>query len=234
MPTFTQALLLGTERLASPPRPAHPLLAEAWRGLDWTGAKETALLDAAALVGTARCAGVIAPGALPAPEHAPAESRSYANPRAVGVLRQLFASEWQALMPEWMELCARRGMIVPPFFLPPLFQQADHAADRNRLRPIAGERGRWLARQNPAWAWLHTGDITQPPDPASWETGTAEERLAWFVRVRASAPDEARQRLEQTWAEETADFRAEATEGMRTGLGMADEAFLTRGLKDRR
>lgn len=234
MPTFTQALLLGTERLSVPPAPPHPLLAAAWAQLDWAGAKESALLDAAALVATTRSAGTCATASIPALEPAPAETRAVVSSRAVAVLRRLLPEECRALLPEWLELCAARGLIVSPFYLRSLFNLATDDTLRALVRQVAGERGRWLARQNPEWVWLTSGDAAQPLDAATWETGTTDERVIWFTQLRAKAPDEARTQLEKTWAEEIPDFRETILEAMRPGLSVADEPFLTRLLKDRR
>ncbi|MEO6994609.1 MAG: DUF5691 domain-containing protein [Lacunisphaera sp.] len=234
MPTFTQALLLGTERIGTAPLPPHPALNEAWSQFDWAGAKETAVLDAAALVGIARSAGAVAIKVERETEAAPTETKPYAAPRAVAILRRLFAEEWRALLPEWMELGVKQGSIVPPFFLRTLFHLAGNAAERDLVRQVSGERGRWLARQNPEWSWITGGAPAASLDPSVWETGTTDERAGWFRRMRQSAPAEARQQLEKTWADEVPDFRTQALEMMRIGLSMVDESFLTKALKDRR
>jgi hypothetical protein len=235
MSTLNQTLLLGTERTGPPAAPPHPALAAAWQQLDWGGARETALLEAAALAGTARCAAAVPNRIAQSFDPAPAETRPYASLPAVAVLRRLFSEEWRALLPEWMELCARHGALIPPFFLRTLYQLATGPADREFVRRIAGERGRWLARMNPEWSWLHTGsDPAAAPHPAQWETGTPDERLAVFLHRRRSDPAAARDLLEQTWGEEAPDFREQLIEAMRSGLGPADEPFLTRTLKDKR
>lgn len=234
MPTFTQAMLLGTERIGATPQPPHPALAGAWNRLDWNGARETALLDAVALVATARCAGAMAVSGIPSMPPAPPEACPLASSRSIAVLRRLFAEEWRALLPEWMELCAKQGALIPPFFLRTLFHLASNPVERDLVRRIAGERGRWLARLNPEWSWINAGDTSAPVDLSLWETGTPDERLGLFCRLRQTAPAEARELLEKTWADETPDFRQQTIGAMRTGLQASDEPFLTVALKDKR
>lgn len=232
MPTFTQTVLLGTERLNAAPAPPHATLGAAWDQLDWAGEKETALLEASALTGTARGAGALTGGPLPRPEVASADAQKCASPRATALLRQLFAEELRPLLPEWIELCARSGARIPPFFLPTLYEIVSDPGEREQLRRTVGERGRWLARQNPAWAWVVAA--APSPDASLWETGTEDERLATLRDLRASEPARAIGLLDQTWAEDTPEFRLAALALLRPALSLADEPLLTRALGDRR
>lgn len=232
MATFTQAILLGSERLTGVPEVPHAAFSGAWEQLDWTGAKESALLEASVLVGTARGAGAIAGGPLPTPEIAPAETQPVASRRAVAVLRQLLTDEWRPLLPEWLEQCARSGARVPPFYLPALLRAINDRAERASLRSILGERGRWLARQQPDWAWVAA---TAPsPDVALWEIGTEDERLATLQHLRATEPARATELVARTWSEDAPEFRLRALALLRPALSLADEALLTRVLTDKR
>ncbi len=232
MPTFTQALLLGSDRLTAAPAVPHAALADAWAQLDWTGARDRALLEAAALVGTARLAAAPAGGPLPAPSVAPEETQPPVPPAAVVVLRRLLAEDARALLPEWLERCAERACVAPPFFLRTLFEIVRTAGDRALLLRVIGERGRWLARQNPAWAWVRSAEPA--PGDEIWETGSEAERLACLRHVRAADAARGRTLVERTWSDDPPDFRAEVLETLRVGLSLADEPFLTRALTDRR
>lgn len=232
MPTFTQALLLGTERLTTAPAVPHSALDDAWARLDWTGAKETALLEASALLGTARAAGAPTGGALPPGDAAPAEARPVAPARAVAILRQVLTEDLRPLLPEWLGLCAQRGARVPPFFLRTLLETVSTRDERELLLRTMGERGRWLARQNPAWAWV--GATAPQPDPALWETGTDDERLAALQHLRATAPAQATELAAKTWAEDQPEFRLRVLALLLPALSLADEPLLIRALGDRR
>lgn len=232
MSSFTQAILLGSDRLTTPPVPPHATLGEAWNGLDWSEAKETALLEASTLLGTARAAGRV-PSTLAAPAAAaPAETRPYPSPRAIAVLRRLLAEEARPLLPEWLRRCAQHRQIVPPFFLRPLFELLKQASEREALAAVIGERGPWLARQNPEWAWVLAASVTR--EAGDWETGTPAERLAALAHVRATDPAKAREMLASTWADDTGEFRAQALPLLAPGFGPEDEPLATRALTDRR
>jgi hypothetical protein len=231
MPTFEQTALLGTGRSDGTPGAPHPALDDAWRALDWTGAREIAFLDAAALVATARCAGfpLMAGAALPPP--ASADPRPAAPPAAAAILRRVLDDELRPLLVEWLDICARAGCVVPPFLLPAILR-ACRRDERAPVAAVAGERGAWLARLNADWDWLVNSG--RPHDPALWETGTPAERLACLAAFRRTDPAQARQRLEATWKDEAPDFREAAIACLESGLSNDDETFLERCLADRR
>jgi hypothetical protein len=232
MATFTQAILLGADRLNAAPAVPHVALSEAWALLDWSSAKDTALLDACALLGTARAAGTTLPETFAPIASSASENRPLAPSRAVAVLRRLLAEEARPLLSEWLGLCAQREMLVPPFFLRRLFDVVIGGDDRALLGKVIGERGRWLARQNPEWSWV--GTELAPPTPELWETGSDDERLAALRALRSSDPARARALVDATWAVDAPEFRFRTLEVLRTGLSLADEALLTRALADRR
>lgn len=231
MATFQQTALLGTERMASPPVAPHAALEEAWRQLDWTGDREGALLDALALVGAAQTAGGVALRRTAVPAGAELDTRAFAPAAAAALLPQLLEGEFRALLPEWLELCAQAGGVLPPVYLPRVFA-AVSAEERGALASVLGERGRWLLRQNPAWHRLLDASVALPDD--TWELGSPAERLTWLRARRVSEPAEALARLQKTWAEESADFREQAVAELAVGLNTGDEAFLVSCLGDRR
>jgi hypothetical protein len=102
------------------------------------------------------------------------------------------------------------------------------------VRPVLGVRGEWLLGQLRA-AGLD-GPDDPPPDPSDtdvWETGTSDQRIAWFWQVRAADPDAARATLEATWRDSPAAFRAELLRGFAADPYAPDEPFLERCLDDR-
>ncbi|HEX7243529.1 MAG TPA: DUF5691 domain-containing protein, partial [Longimicrobiaceae bacterium] len=91
-------------------------------------------------------------------------------------------------------------------------------------------RGRWLAAQNPDWAWAVEAD-----DPrAAWETGSAAERLGALRRLRRADPAAARELVASTWEQEGPRERVAVLAALETGLDAADEPFLESVLDDRR
>jgi hypothetical protein len=233
-PTFEQMLLLGTERLNDVPAAVHPLLEVAWRQLDWAASKETAFLEASALAGAAISAGASTQAISTATTLAADETHMEAPAPAIALLQRLLTDEWRSLLPEWLELCASRRFIVPPFFLPPLLQAGGDDPHRDLLGRVVGRRGLWLAKQNSDWAWLHRSSPADPLDNALWETGAPDERIAWLEQTRRNDPADARAALEKTWADEAPDFRLRALTTLSTRLSPADEPFLAQLLKERR
>jgi hypothetical protein len=93
-----------------------------------------------------------------------------------------------------------------------------------------GERGRWLAGLNPAWAWA----AGAAEDTTTWATGSSAARRLLLSRLRATDPVAARELLASTWSTETPDDRAAFVALLATNLSMADEPFLEAALDDRR
>jgi hypothetical protein len=132
---------------------------------------------------------------------------------AAGLLKRMLAGECEAVLAEFLQRAAERQLLTPPELLPGLF-----GLDKKDLRPlvqaVAGERGRWLAAQNPAWtdALVHPGEET-------WETGTTGQRLALLRRTRQATPDKAR-----SWSKargsKTRQKRGQLISALHAGLSM--------------
>jgi hypothetical protein len=86
------------------------------------------------------------------------------------------------------------------------------------------------------WRWLLDeapgGDVSD--DPATWETGSSGERLAYLVQLRDTDPAAARALLETGWAAESSEDRARFLTALEAGLSAADDVLLERALDDRR
>lgn len=176
------------------------------------------------LAGAARMAVRRAAGERPAqpvaepPDPCPEESVPYVSPAAAGRLAGMLGVPNPELLPEWLELAAWAGRVVPPELLPRLLDLARLRADLAApIRRVAGTRGRWLEALNPDWTTAV---------PASGE--------AALRRARASDPEAARRELEAGWAAEPHERRASLLLALGTGLSMADEPFLESCLIDRR
>ena len=163
-------------------------------------------------------------------EPAPVEDRPAVPRRAAERLVRILGGEFDRLLPEWLATAAATGRRVPPFVLPELLDRGRRDRSiRAHLGVLAGQRGRWLAGLNPAWAYL-----LEEPTGETWELGSSADRRAYLRHLRSTGPDEARELLESTWERETPDDRAEFVEVLADGLSMADEPFLENALDDRR
>lgn len=231
---LTQAALLGTAQGGQAPAQSSPT--DALVATSDVTPERRLLLMAGARAIYARAGRLPARG-IAAPEPAPTESRPLCPPGAARLVASLLGGEYAELLPEALERLAAAGWLVPPALLPQLLARGERGKElRPALVTVGGERGRWLARHNPAWAWAAQPDVAGalPPDAERrWEEGTAAERLALLGVARATDPARARQWLAAAWKGEKAPFRAEAVETFETGLTDADEPFLEEALDDR-
>jgi hypothetical protein len=115
------------------------------------GDQGTALLDAAALMVSARRAGARPAAGVACPEPAPPDQAPELPARAAGLLVQALALD-ELLLADLLTVAARAGYRAPAPLLPRLL---DAAVKRPALRPAVaaglGARGRWLAGHRPEW-----------------------------------------------------------------------------------
>lgn len=158
----------------------------------------------------------------------PAEARLEMPGKAAALLKRILAGEFEETLLEFLQLAAGRGLAAPPETIPALL-----GLGKRELRPlvlaVSGERGRWLARSNPAWAFA----LARQPEEA-WEQGTHAERVIALQAMRADQPEQARQWVQSTWEQDAPEDRAAFLETFSTGLDIEDELFLETCLDDKR
>ena len=151
------------------------------------------------------------------------------SPRAARCLQQILEGQFPHLLSEWLEKAAIAGQRVPEMVLPTLLEKGRQQRElRTAILPVLGQRGWWLAAQNPDWNYAVA--LTTEAD---WETGTPSARLLYLQDLRSHNPDRARELLQSTWKQETASDRAKFLETFLIGLSMADEPFLEIAVGDR-
>ncbi|MEV0900325.1 DUF5691 domain-containing protein [Actinoplanes sp. NPDC049802] len=211
-----------------------------------------ALLEAAAVALTCRRAGVEPVSGLEPMAEAPAETMAPLPAAASARLARILGGgapggghHEQELLAQWLAAAAARGGIVPSTILPALLEAGRrNTAVRSDLAKVAGRRGAWLAGQRGDWRWLLSeappalagewaaGLLGQPA--REWATGGAAERLGHLAALRAVDPDQARELVESTWAEDPSEIRARFLSAFGPGLSLRDEPLLERALDDRR
>ncbi len=172
------------------------------------------------------------------PEPAPEDTRPPCPRLAAAIVGAMFMGEYREILPEACALIDAAGQRLPPDLLHAALAMG--AAWRPALRPVLGERGRWLARFNPAWKWAlaevteASGPKTLPPEAEQiWEEGGAEERREILKRAREVDPDLGRRWLAPAFNKEKVDDRVALLAALETGLGPEDEPFLEKTLDDR-
>lgn len=193
--------------------------------------REGSLLSAASVVALYRSAGVVAPPAdtHQLPEVCYQEETSRSSSASGQHLALMLDGEFREVLPEWLAAMHKAHKRVPEEHLPALL---DHGRAELSLRraivDVIGERGEWLAVQNPDWYYVYAirrDDV--------WETGSREERLLLLEHLRNADPTKARELLATTWPQESAKDRVVFLEKFATGINSSDEPFLNEALNDR-
>ena len=168
---------------------------------------------------------------------APADAAPYSSIRLMGLLQNAMATDAKLLLADFLAQMHGTGLLAPPELLPDLLNMAD-AEVRTQLLPVLGERGRWLARLNPAWDWVQAGgEILNADDEQTlqreWDEGTIANRCRVLATWRGADPDAARERLAAAFPREKADYRVRLLRTLAANLSISDEPFLERCLNDR-
>ena len=197
---------------------------------------ERRLLLAAGAAALYRSAGKPLLLAPPATSAAAVETRPPCSAKVAQLLVDLVGTKQVELIVEAVQLLDQAGRRVPHDILPLLLGVADVNL-RKVLRPILGERGRWLAPFNPDWQWA-VDRIDELPASLSdletvWNEGTLAARVAVLARLHELEPVRAREWLSQAWPQEKAEPRAELLTAIGPRLSADDEPFLDTALDDR-
>lgn len=238
--TLVASALLGSERQPIPLPAMSGALGETLLQLQRADDPAGTLLGIAATITLYQHAGrlpVLDSSHKPVPLTL-SDSRPTCAPLAVHHFTQLLSGFQQAVLPEWLTLMAEHGRRLPDALLPQLLTLGQNEPSlRPAIRSVMGERGRWLAELNPAWAYARTDVAAIAAQPADirtlWETGSYADRCALLSYVRGSDPAHGRELLMSTWKTEKADERTAFLGIFSTGLSMVDEPFLETVLDDR-
>jgi hypothetical protein len=220
---------------------------------------EEVALDSAALGGALRRAGRLPSSAPVVVPPAPPERLAEAPARARQLLELLLAQPptdaagTEALLVHWCAACREAGCRVPHLLLPALLDRATSTELRRQVSGVVGERGAWLAAQNPAWSWLPESrrlqeamagiekafapsarpEATTPVDPVRWALLGVDQRVGQLRAVRKSDPAAGRDLLLTTWATDSASDRRAILEALVVNIGADDEDLLEGALDDR-
>jgi hypothetical protein len=96
---------------------------------------------------------------------------------------------------------------------------------REPVLGATGNRGAWLAAQNPAWQFARTAGADHT-DVRCWEEGDTATRSRYLRQLRTTDPSAARTLLQQTFPNETARDRTLLLATMSEHLSGDDESFL--------
>ncbi len=231
---LVKAVLLGTQRLGKRPLAEIVPLSEEIEPLIDGDSVEVEILQALAIASVQRQAGRVFPRVAveTTVEVAPEERLPVCSTAASRLLEEILAGEE---VPErlslWLGWAQRSQVRVTPQLLPGLL---DVGRQRRQLRPlilpVLGDRGYWLARQNPDWQFAALAvDVTA----ADWGEGNLPTRLFGLTQMRSTDPDQAREWVRGVWESHKAGDRTEYLKIFHQGLSAADEPFLEAALADK-
>jgi hypothetical protein len=192
--------------------------------------REVSLLSAASVVSLYRSAGIAPPADMQQlPEVCFPDEALRSSPASGQHLALMLDGEFREVLPEWLAAMHKARKRVPEEHLPALLDQGRAELSlRRAIAHVIGERGEWLAAQNPDWYYA-----IQRDDKDVWETGSREERLLLLEHLRSTDPTKARELLATTWPQESAKDRVVFLEKFAAGVNSSDEPFLNEALRDR-
>lgn len=225
--SLVKTALLGTNNGFTPPTMPDSL--QNALNLVPNDDRDTALFSTAAFLGIAQIAGTIPNKLEETNQASPAEIMQRISDEAAVFLKRILGGEHEAVLPEFLSLTALHKRIVPPETLPALLGLGRHKL-RKLVLPVVGERGKWLAGQNPSWSYALGREAVEDV----WETGTRLERVQFLERLRELDKQRTIELIQSTWDQDPHEERADFVATLLNGLRMDDEPFLENCLDDSR
>ncbi|MCP9496004.1 MAG: DUF5691 domain-containing protein [Pyrinomonadaceae bacterium MAG19_C2-C3] len=157
-------------------------------------------------------------------------------PRTSQFFAQMLEGQHADVLPEALRLAAVKGFRIFADLLPALLELGTKHTDlRDAITPVLGERGQWLARQNPAWEWAEAPNtVEESAVEEVWQTASRDKRMTLLRELRRTEPSRSRALLASTWEQEAPEDRSAFLRLFENNLGEADEALLEVALDDRR
>ena len=167
--------------------------------------------------------------AMPAPE----SRRAPDDAQLESLIEAIITEGPQDMLAPSFAYLDQAGQRLPHGLLVSALNQGRQSTElREWLLPVLGERGRWLAMQNPQWAYAAGVQETADPEQI-WQEGSVAQRVSLLETDRTSDPAKARARLEASLKELNAKERAPMVAALHAGLSMDDEPLLEKLLADR-
>jgi hypothetical protein len=158
---------------------------------------------------------------------APLETGQLAKPKLSRIVeRMLLEEDLQPILSEYIQYSAGADIVLPAEALPAVFEQHLDRPDQLLLiQEVMGNRGEWLARQNPDWAIY-----TSLSDKEIWQYGTVLERMQYLSKLRLTDPGKAIRLLEDTWLKESQQQQLHLLSSLRLHTSTDDIPFLEKCL----
>lgn len=243
LPDILRVALLGSERVNLNPKTQEALTAlglsanapsgdasAAATSFPQAGDSAGYVLQAGFLAYQAQRAGYI-PLSLPdvQPQMAPPEDLPACNEEAMRALDYLLHTA-PRMLPEFIQFLEAGQQRIHENYLPTLLNLGRQQSELwPSLRRIIGERGEWLAAQNPDWHYLLPDYNTQ-----TWQTGERAQRIALLQHWRHVDPSVALELLTATWQQEAPSDKVDFLKVLNINLSDDDLPLLQRAAQSSR
>ncbi len=162
----------------------------------------------------------------------PKEEHPIITALASRYLAMMLEGTFSDLLPEFFRVMHETTQRLPEEFLPTLLERGKTMyALRDRIKPVLGKTGQWLAEQNPAWGFVLP--LNWEIANHAWRSNVMLIRQATVKQARTISPSLGRDLIESTWKSESPTDRTWILKTLRVGLSMDDEPFLETALDDR-
>lgn len=172
---------------------------------------------------------------VPELEAAPADEGHEPSPQLEQLLASVLAPDSIPLLPEFASLMREFQIQLPHGLLPAILDLQEESR-RKILRPLLGNRSRWLAQFNPAWSWALDEEDAEDQLArwkAQFDDGTAPDRLAAFREIRRLNPQRGRELLQGDLHLEKGDQKRKLVQLLSVRLHPDDEPLLESLRSDR-
>ncbi len=150
------------------------------------------------------------------------------------MLGELLGGFYSELLPEMLELLAEQQQHSPAVYVPVLLERAHkNPLLRPALFRVLGQRGIWLALQNPDWHYATSLAESWDGLLREWQSKLMYRRQGILQQTRLRDAKTGLALVESTWKSESLSSATWIIRGLATGLSMLDEPFLERSLDDR-
>jgi hypothetical protein len=149
------------------------------------------------------------------------------GPLGADSFRTLLASNHYAAFRTdyWQQLATHQRLVPPALLVEALHNESFRQYSPGNL-PLLGERGRWLAQQNPDWHAVLAPQHSAA-DLGVWETGTLAQRKRFIAQLHQTDAEQARQLLSTALPAEPAATQAALLGELTPTVAPADAALLT-------
>ncbi len=233
--TLIKTALLGTERSAIDWSAMPETIQERQVAVIENRSQEEQFLSLLALATNYKNAGLIPvkdifDSILPSEE----ETKPYCSQQALSLLRYFLTEDNHPLLGIWLSQCADKQLLVPPVFLPKLFDIARNSLEyREQVVKIMGNRGTWLLGLHPFFKHDLKLEISNENWAEILAHGNLEQRVDVLKMLWESDAPKATEYVRNNWKSASAKEKVAFLATWKTFATLEDEMFILEQLENK-